>query len=120
MSFFALPAVLCLMEPWHVALALVLAVIAHRPSADLIRFATATPAARQHYLGMIRARHRWLWLCRCTGLAQPELAPKNQPAAESRALPLFYTKAGSGMTTYAVMTCMWERAVLRTGLAGPV
>jgi DNA segregation ATPase FtsK/SpoIIIE, S-DNA-T family len=37
---------------------------------------------------MIRARHRWHWLCRCTGLAQPELAAKNRPAAESRALLL--------------------------------
>ncbi len=37
---------------------------------------------------MIRARHRWHWLCRCTGLAQPELAAKNRPAAESRALVL--------------------------------
>ncbi len=37
---------------------------------------------------MILARHRWHWLCRCTGLAQPELAPKNRPAAESRVLVL--------------------------------
>jgi hypothetical protein len=37
---------------------------------------------------MIRARHRWHWLCRCTGLGQPELAPKNRPAAESRAFLL--------------------------------
>jgi hypothetical protein len=28
------------------------------------------------------------WLCRCTGLGQPELAVKNRPAAESRALVL--------------------------------
>src|SRR5260221_3622946 len=37
---------------------------------------------------MVRARHRWHWLCRCTGLRQPELAAKNRPAAESRALVL--------------------------------
>jgi len=37
---------------------------------------------------MVRARHRWHWLCRCTGLGQPELAAKNRPAAESRALVL--------------------------------
>ena len=58
-----------------------LAVIVYRPAADLIRFARASPAARRHYIGMIRARHRWHWLCRCTGLAQPELAAKNRPAA---------------------------------------
>jgi hypothetical protein len=34
---------------------------------------------------MIRARHRWHWLCRCTGLGQPALAARNRPAAESRA-----------------------------------
>ena len=69
-------------------LALVLAVILYRPAADLTRFAVATPAARRHYPGMARARHRWHWLCRCTGLAQPELAAKNRPAAESRVLVL--------------------------------
>jgi len=37
---------------------------------------------------MIRARHRWHWLCRCTGLAQPELAAKNRPGAESYVLAL--------------------------------
>ena len=37
---------------------------------------------------MVRARHRWHWLCRCTGLGQPELAAKNRPVAESRALVL--------------------------------
>jgi hypothetical protein len=37
---------------------------------------------------MIRARHRWHWLCRCTGLAQPEVAARNRPASESRALLL--------------------------------
>jgi S-DNA-T family DNA segregation ATPase FtsK/SpoIIIE len=85
---FALLAVLWLFDPLHDALAVILAVVAYRPSADLIRFATAAPTARRHYLGMIRARHRWRWLCRCTGLAQPELAPKNRPASESRALVL--------------------------------
>jgi len=80
--------VLWLTDPWHDALAIVLAVVLYRPAADLIRFALATPAAREHYLGMVRARHRWRWLCRCTGLAQPELAPKNRPAAESRTLLL--------------------------------
>jgi S-DNA-T family DNA segregation ATPase FtsK/SpoIIIE len=82
------PAVLWFFDPWHDALALLLAAVLWRPSADLIRFALATPAARKHYLGMIRARHRWRWLCRCTGLAQPELAAKNRPAAESRILVL--------------------------------
>jgi S-DNA-T family DNA segregation ATPase FtsK/SpoIIIE len=77
-----------LADPWHDALALVLVLVIARPAADLIRFACASPAARRHYLGMIRARHRWHWLCRCTGLAQPELAAKSRPAAESRALLL--------------------------------
>lgn len=77
-----------LADPWHDALALVPVLITARPAADLIRFAIASPAARRHYLGMIRARHRWHWLCRCTGLAQPELAARNRPAAESRALLL--------------------------------
>jgi DNA segregation ATPase FtsK/SpoIIIE, S-DNA-T family len=84
----ALPIVLWLTDPWHDALAIVLAVVLYRPAADLIRFGLATPAARKHYLGMIRARHRWRWLCRCTGLGQPELAPKNREIAESRALLL--------------------------------
>ena len=83
-----LPAALWLTDPWHDVLALVLAVIAGRPTADLIRFALAPPAARRHYLGMVRARHRWHWLCRCTGLGQPELAAKNRGAAESRVLVL--------------------------------
>ena len=81
-------AALWLTDPWHDALALLLAVIVCRPAAELIRLATATPTARRHYLGMLRARHRWHWLCRCTGLAQPELAPKNRAAVESRALVL--------------------------------
>jgi len=85
---FALPVVLWLTDPWHDALAIVLAVVLYQPTADLTRLALATPAARKHYLGMVRARHRWRWLCRCTGLAQPELAPKNRPAAESRAVLL--------------------------------
>ena len=80
--------VLWLIDPWHDALALVALFLLYRPAADLIRLGLATPAARRHYLGMIRARHRWHWLCRCTGLAQPELAPKNRPAAESRAMLL--------------------------------
>ena len=83
-----LPAALWLTDPWHDALALVLALIAYRPLADLIRFALAPPASRRHYPGMIRARHRWRWLCRCTGLGQPELAVNNRPVAESRALLL--------------------------------
>jgi hypothetical protein len=86
--FLALPPVIWLLDPWHDALPVLLAVLLWRPAADLIRFALATPAARRHYLGMIRARHRWHWLCRCTGLAQPELAPKNRPTVESRALLL--------------------------------
>jgi S-DNA-T family DNA segregation ATPase FtsK/SpoIIIE len=84
--FLPLPAALWLTDAWHDALMLLFAVIAYRPAADLIRFATAPAAARRHYLGMLRARHRWHWLCRCTGLAQPELSPKNRPGAESRAL----------------------------------
>jgi S-DNA-T family DNA segregation ATPase FtsK/SpoIIIE len=86
--FPALPAALWLADPWHDALALVLAALLYRPAADLSRFALANPAARRHYPGMIRARHRWHWLCRCTGLGQPELAPRNRPGAESRALAL--------------------------------
>jgi S-DNA-T family DNA segregation ATPase FtsK/SpoIIIE len=82
------PAVLWLLDPRHDALAVVLVLIGYRPAADLTRFFTASPVARRHYPGMLRARHRWRWLCRCTGLGQPELAPKNRPAAESRALVL--------------------------------
>jgi hypothetical protein len=58
----------------------------HRPAADLIRLALASPAARRHYPGMIRARRRWHGLCRCTGLAQPQLAANNRGAAETRQL----------------------------------
>jgi S-DNA-T family DNA segregation ATPase FtsK/SpoIIIE len=83
-----LPAVLWLADPWHEALALVAAFLLYRPVADVSRLAAASPTARHHYLGMVRARHRWQWLCRCTGLAQPELAAKNRPAAESRVLVL--------------------------------
>jgi S-DNA-T family DNA segregation ATPase FtsK/SpoIIIE len=86
--FIVLPIALWLTDPWHVALALVLTVLAYRPLADLVRLMSTSPAARRHYLGMVRARHRWHWLCRCTGLAQPELAPKTRPDAESRALVL--------------------------------
>jgi DNA segregation ATPase FtsK/SpoIIIE, S-DNA-T family len=86
--FLLLPAPLWLSDPWHDALALVLVLIVSRPVIDLIRFAAATPAARRHYLGMVRARHRWHWLCRCTGLGQTELAAKDRPAAESRVLVL--------------------------------
>jgi hypothetical protein len=86
--FLLLPATLWLLDPWHAALALVLAILLYRPITDLTRFALASPAARRHYPGMIRARHRWHWLCRCTGLAQPELAAKNRAAAESRVLVL--------------------------------
>ena len=88
MLFLVLAAVLWLTDPWHDVLALVLAVILYRPTTDLIRLTTATPAARKHYLGMVRARYRWRWLWRCTGLGQPELAPRNRPTAESRALVL--------------------------------
>lgn len=88
MPVLALPAALWLTDPWHGVLAIVLATILYRPAADLIRFALASPAARRHYPGMIRARHRWHWLCRCTGLGQPELAAQNRPAAESRVLVL--------------------------------
>jgi len=80
--------VLWLLNPWHDALALLTAGCLYRPGADLTRLALAVPAARRHYPGMIRARHRWHWLCRCTGLAQAEQAAKNRPAAESRALIL--------------------------------
>jgi S-DNA-T family DNA segregation ATPase FtsK/SpoIIIE len=77
-----------LASPWHDTLAVIAVVVLHRPAADLIRLAAAPPGSRKHFLGMIRARHRWHWLCRCTGLAQPELSPKNRQAAESRALVL--------------------------------
>jgi hypothetical protein len=88
MPVFLLPVALWLTDPWHAVLALVLAVLLYRPIADLTRFALAPPAARRHYPGMIRARHRWHWLCRCVGLGQPELAVKNRSAAESRVLVL--------------------------------
>jgi hypothetical protein len=83
-----LPLALWLLDPLHDVIAAVLAVLLYRPAADLVRFVTASPAARRHYPGMIRARHRWHWLCRCTGLAQPELAAGIRPGAESRALVL--------------------------------
>jgi hypothetical protein len=58
---YALPATLWLLDPWHAALAVVLAVVLYRPTADMARFVLASPAARKHYPGMIRARHRWRW-----------------------------------------------------------
>jgi DNA segregation ATPase FtsK/SpoIIIE, S-DNA-T family len=85
---YVLPALLWLLDPWHDVLAVILAAVLWRPAADIIRFALASPAARRHYPGMIRARHRWHWLCRCTGLGQPELAAMNRPAVESRVLVL--------------------------------
>ena len=88
MPVLIVPASLWLTDPWHDALALVALVLLYRPAADLTRFALASPTARKHYPGMVRARHRWHWLCRCTGLGQPELGSKNRPAAESRALVL--------------------------------
>ncbi len=88
MPSLALLAALWLTDPWHDVFAFIVAVVLYRPAADLIRFALANPVARKHYLGMVRARHRWRWLCRCTGLGQPELAPKNREAVESRALLL--------------------------------
>jgi hypothetical protein len=81
-------AALWLPDSWHDALAAVLVLVLYRPAAELTRLALASPAARRHYPGMIRARHRWHWLCRCTGLGQPELGSKNRPAAESRAVVL--------------------------------
>ena len=95
MPFLVLPAALWLADWWHDAVALVVAVLLCRPAADLIRFALARPAARRHYSGMVRARHCWHWLCRCTGLGQPELGSKNRPAAESRALVLVLLAATS-------------------------
>ena len=86
MPFLPLLIPVWLADPWHDVLALVVAMVVYRPAADLVRFAFASRAARRHYPGMIRARHRWHWLCRCTGLAQPELAARSRPAAESRAL----------------------------------
>ena len=84
--FLVLPVALWLTDPWHDALALVLAVVLYRPAADLIRFALAPPAARRHYLGMVRARHRWHWLCRCTGLA-PARTRREEPARGRVARP---------------------------------
>jgi hypothetical protein len=62
--------------------------VLYRPVSDVVGLIRASPAARRHYLGMVRARHRWRWLCRCTGLGQPELAPNSRPAAESQLLLL--------------------------------
>jgi DNA segregation ATPase FtsK/SpoIIIE, S-DNA-T family len=97
-----LPAALWLTDCWHDALVLVLAVIVCRPAADLFRFAFAPPAARRHYLGMVRARHRWRWLCRCTGLGQPELAARNRPVAESRAVLLVLLSLISWLLAVAI------------------
>src|SRR5262249_16884726 len=104
MSSFALPAVLWLTDPWHDALALIAGATTYRPAADLSRFAFATPAARRHYLPMVRARHRWRWIGRRTGLAQPELAAKHRPAAESRALLL------------VVLSMTWRLLALTVGI----
>jgi S-DNA-T family DNA segregation ATPase FtsK/SpoIIIE len=100
--YLLLPVALWLTDWWRDALALVLAVLLYRPVADLIRFALAPSAARRHYLGMVRARHRWHWLCRCTGLGQPELAAKNRPAAESRALLLVLLAVASRLLALLV------------------
>jgi S-DNA-T family DNA segregation ATPase FtsK/SpoIIIE len=86
--YLILPAALWITDPWHDVLVGVLAVVLYRPFADVVRLVQASPVARRHYLGMIRARHRWHWLCRCTALGQPELAPRNRPLVESRALVL--------------------------------
>jgi DNA segregation ATPase FtsK/SpoIIIE, S-DNA-T family len=51
---------------------------------------------------MIRAWHRWHWLCRCTGLGQPELAVNNRPTAESRALLLVLLSLFSWLLAAAV------------------
>jgi S-DNA-T family DNA segregation ATPase FtsK/SpoIIIE len=83
-----IPLVLWLCDPWHDALAVVAALFLYRPAADLIRLVLAPPGSRRQFLGMVQARHRWHWLCRCTGLAQPELAARNRPAAESGMTPL--------------------------------
>jgi S-DNA-T family DNA segregation ATPase FtsK/SpoIIIE len=71
------------LSPWHLIMTALLVVVFHRLAADLVRFAYAPRAAKAHYLGMVRARHRWHWLSRCTGLALPELARKNRPGIES-------------------------------------
>jgi len=105
-----LPAALWLFDPWHDALALVLAVILYRPAADLIRLGVARPAARRHYPGMIRARHRWHWLCRCTGLGQPELAAKNRPAVESRLLVLVLLSMTGSLLAFLLGIETAERA----------
>jgi hypothetical protein len=47
--FPVLPVALWLTDPWHDVLALVLALVAYRPTADLIRFVLATPTAWRHY-----------------------------------------------------------------------
>jgi hypothetical protein len=80
MPTLVLPASLWLLDPWHDVLAVILAAVLCRPTADIIRFALASPAARRHYPGMIRARHRWRWLCRCTGLGQLELVSRSRDA----------------------------------------
>jgi DNA segregation ATPase FtsK/SpoIIIE, S-DNA-T family len=108
--FLALPAALWLADPWHDALVVVLVLIVLRPTIDLIRFAATAPAARRHYLGMVRARHRWRWLCRCTGLALPELAAKNRPDAESRALGLILLSTISRLLAIVVGIEAAERA----------
>ena len=109
-SFSGLSAVLWLLDPWHAALALLAAGLLYRPAADLIRLAMAAPAARRHYPSMVRARHRWHWLCRCTGLAQPELASKNRPTAESRALTLVLLSMAWRLLAIAVGFETAERA----------
>ena len=94
-----------ILDPWRDVLALALIVLLYRPAADLARLAFASPAARRHYRGMVWARHRWRWLCRCTGLAQPELAPRNRPAAESRVLALI------------LLAIVWRGLALLLGVA---
>lgn len=88
MRFPLIEPALWLANSWHDAIVVVLVLILCRPIADLVRFAASSPTARRHYLGMVRARHRWHWLCRCTGLAQLELLARDRADAESRAMAL--------------------------------
>ncbi|MGO9079044.1 MAG: hypothetical protein ACLQDY_08360 [Streptosporangiaceae bacterium] len=69
--------------PWPVVAAVTAVLLAVRPGLLAWRFARAAPAARRHFPGMIRARLRWHWLARNTGLAPVELAARNRPDGET-------------------------------------
>lgn len=64
-------------------LALAAAAVAARPAVACARFAWASPATRRHYPAMVRARIRWRYLARNTGLAPVDYRARNASRGES-------------------------------------